>query len=64
MSRNEHHRVVVIRVEVRGESDEALLIQALEVGDASGGDRLLGTATTVAGLCGLIEQWLDELMAR
>ena len=56
--------MVVIRVEVRGESDEALLIQALEVGDASGGDRLLGTATTVAGLCGLIEQWLDELMAR
>jgi hypothetical protein len=58
---SEHHRVAVIRIEVRGQPADGLLIELLEVGRAPGGDRLLGSATTASGLCRLMESWLQEL---
>lgn len=53
--------MAVIRVEIREESNNGLLIELLEVGRLPDGDRLLGTATTAAGLCQVIERWLAEL---
>lgn len=58
---SDRHRVAVIRVEVREQPDDALLIEVLEVGRVPGGDRLLGAATTAAGVCRVIERWLREI---
>ena len=58
---SEHHRVAVIRVEVRDQPADGLLIELLEVGQAPGSDRLLGSATTASCLCRVIERWLQEL---
>lgn len=58
---SDRHRVAVIRVEVREPPDDALLIEVLEVGRLPDGDRLLGAATTTAGLCRIIERWLLEI---
>jgi hypothetical protein len=57
----DHHRVAVIRVEVRDRPPGGLLIELVEVGQAPGSDRRLGSATTTSELCRLIEQWLREL---
>jgi hypothetical protein len=57
----ERHRVAVIRVEVIDQSVPGLLIALLDVGRAPGTDRLLGWATTAAGLGRVIEDWLREV---
>ena len=58
---NERHWVAVIRVQVRDQPANGLLIELLEVGRVPGDDRLLGSATTASGVCRVIAQWLDEL---
>ena len=58
------HRVAVIRVEVRDQPGDGLLIELLEVGRVPGGDRLLGSATTASGVCRVIERWLRELTSQ
>lgn len=55
------HAVVVVRVEVRGNDDETLLIELLEVGREHAGDRLLGRTINPATACQVLERWLVDL---
>lgn len=64
ITERDRHRVAVIRVEVREESTDGLLIELLEVGRMPGGDRVLGSATTPAGACRVLECWLAELTSQ
>lgn len=55
------HRVAVIRVEVRGPPANGLLIELLEVARDKTADRLLGSATSAAELCTIVQHWLAHL---
>lgn len=58
----DHHRVVVVRVEVINESTRTLLIEFLEVGRGGDSeDRYLGSATDIAGGCDVLRDWLCEI---
>ncbi|MGH3615744.1 MAG: hypothetical protein ACRDRK_24740 [Pseudonocardia sp.] len=54
--------VAVVRVLGHGHAAaEDLLVEVLEVGRDGGVDRVLGRATTVAGACLVLEEWLTAL---
>ncbi|WP_194825051.1 hypothetical protein [Nocardia sp. XZ_19_231] len=55
------HSVAVIRVEVRSRAADGLLIELLEVGRDKGSDRPLGSATSAAQLCTIVERWLAHI---
>jgi hypothetical protein len=57
----EGHEVAVVRVEVRGNDADQLLIELLEIGRERRHDRLLGRATNADDACRLLDVWLKEL---
>ena len=57
----QRYQVAVVRVEVRDQSADGLLIELLEVGHERHKDRLLGWATDAAEACRILEGWLRSL---
>jgi hypothetical protein len=57
----QRYRVAVVRVEIRDQPSQRLLIRLVELSRDSSHDRLLGSASDSAAGCRILLSWLDEI---